>query len=472
MFKELVVSIFLNKAAAIKGFDEIEKKAKQSSNTIMGTFGKVGKVGAILGAGALGIGIKAVRDIYKETGKFVDFTSSFDMPVEKVSKFTNLMSMFGGSTDESLNSLQTLEQALIDLRTKAEGPLKEVSAILGIDVKNGTSSLDLIKQIRGGLTDINRGGKIKSLQELGIFSPSMMRYMKASDKEFEEMRKEAEKMYVINDKTAKNYENMQRTIAKMKQSWYGFGAVVLGETLGPIEKFTDKADSFFKKIIADEKSLQGLKWGGLTLLGTVLLSLTIGILAAHGPIIALSAAIVGIGATIAINMPKIKEGIKHLTPKQKKSFGLQFGAGATVGGIIGGLLGSVFPVVGTAIGATAGAAIGGMGTTMGIQAFKTLKATLKNRDILKKGENFNKLPTLNFQDEYKNMMKNDIVDFESSNRHRLYAERYEPTPQNNHFAFGNIYIQANNPEELINNLTSNIGKSMDDVMYQISNNKR
>ena len=224
--RQAVINFIVNTQAAkqqISGFKSSFKNATQEmSRTFLGKFGAVGA--------AFG-GFKAIKDIFDQTRKMTEFAQSFSVPVEEVSKFANTLSMFGGSSDTALADLERVQQAIVDFRTTGGGALKTVAAQIGMSLYTADgkikNSIQVIEGLRGKFKDLSEDAQLKVAQELGLADPATLQMLRASDEEYQKMRADAEKMNVVNAKTAERVQTITRILAQMKQQWFAIGSTLL-----------------------------------------------------------------------------------------------------------------------------------------------------------------------------------------------------------------------------------------------------
>lgn len=224
--RQAVINFVVNVQSAkqqIAGFKASFKNATQEmSNTFVGKFGAVGA--------AFG-GFKAIKDIFDQTRKMTEFAQSFSVPVEEVSKFANTLSMFGGSSDAAVADLERVQQAIVDFRTTGGGALKTVASQIGMSLYTADgkikNSIQVIEGLRGKFKDLSEDAQLKVAQELGLADPATLQMLRASDEEYQKMRADAEKMNVVNAKTAERVQTITRILAQMKQQWFAIGAALL-----------------------------------------------------------------------------------------------------------------------------------------------------------------------------------------------------------------------------------------------------
>ena len=129
MSLEAVMTFMVNTRSALKEIKDFKAKVKNATDEM-----RKNALSSILpAAGAFG-GFKALKDVYDTTRKLADFSERFTLPVEDVSRFNNVLSLFGGTTETAVSDLGKLEQAIVDLRTTGGGALRTVANQIGLSL--------------------------------------------------------------------------------------------------------------------------------------------------------------------------------------------------------------------------------------------------------------------------------------------------------------------------------------------------
>ena len=238
MSLEAVMTFMVNTKAALKEISDFKAKVKNATDEM-----RKNALSSILpAAGAFG-GFKALKDVYDTTRKLADFSERFTLPVEDVSRFNNVLSLFGGTTETAVSNLGKLEQAIVDLRTTGGGALRTVANQIGLSLYDNEGkikgSLEMLESLREKFKDLSEFQQLKVAQELGLDDPATLRMLRASEEEYAKMAAEAEKMNVIGSDTARKVQTLNRLLATMRASWQGVGATVLGVVLKPVEMLSD-----------------------------------------------------------------------------------------------------------------------------------------------------------------------------------------------------------------------------------------
>ena len=231
MEKRAVIDFLVNTQNALKQIENFKGKINRAADSIKSSL--VGKLGAV---GTAFLGLSSIKNVYEKTLQLSNLAETFNLPIEKVSLFANQLSVFGGSSEDAAEAIRTLEQSIVDLRTTGGGALRDVAGQVGISLYNANgeimSSLEIIDQLRDRFKGLNKDAQVKVAQQLGLGSPAALRLLRATDEEYKELTKEAQKFGVINKETQQRVIKMQRSFAKLSQSFLAFGASLI-DTFSP-----------------------------------------------------------------------------------------------------------------------------------------------------------------------------------------------------------------------------------------------
>lgn len=251
--RQAVINFVVNTRSAKEQISSFKSSFKAATQEMSHTFvGKFGAIGAAFG------GFRAIKDIFDQTRKLTEFAQSFSVPVEQVSKFANTLSMFGGSSDTAVADLERVQQAIVDFRTTGGGALKAVSAQIGMSLYTADgkikNSVQVIEGLREKFKGLSESAQLKVAQELGLSDPATLSMLRASDAEYKKMRADAEKMNVVNSKTAERVQTITRILAQMKQQWFAIGATLLEYVEKPLNMVI-KAMEWFNGLSEQTKGM-------------------------------------------------------------------------------------------------------------------------------------------------------------------------------------------------------------------------
>lgn len=204
LFSNAVINFAVNTQNALQQITGFQQKF---SNTI----------GQLKGLVAGFIGFQGLKGAYNTLTQLIDTADKWNIPVEKVSKFSNLFAEFGGTTDEAVASLDKFQQMANQLKFHSSGPLRELSAVLRTNLAN-KDYMGVIKALRSQWGLLNSDAQAEVQNMLGLDSAAMRRMLSASNEEFAEAVKRAEKFGVVTEDTAKAIRDMRKALAETKQA--------------------------------------------------------------------------------------------------------------------------------------------------------------------------------------------------------------------------------------------------------------
>lgn len=186
------------------------------------------------------VGFQGLRGAYNTLTDLVDVANKWDLPVEKVSQFTNLFTQFGGSAEEAVASLDKFQEMANQLRFHSSGPLKELSAILRTNLSN-KDYMGVIQAIRSQWGQLNASARAEVQRMLGVSSDAMRRMLASSDQEFAAALKNSEKFGKLTAENAEKLFEMRKSLAETKQAMTMAMAPVLEALLPIVNALRDMA---------------------------------------------------------------------------------------------------------------------------------------------------------------------------------------------------------------------------------------
>lgn len=231
MFSDAVINFWLNVGDAKKQLDGLQGAFAKTADKIQNNF--IAKLGGLaLG----GVGIKGLTNVYDEALKIQNLAESWNLPVEKVSAFTNAFSLLGGSTDDALNTVNSLQQAANQLSFHSSGPFRELSAVIRQNLfkKDYQGAIEAIRREYSRLSkDPGRNGQKELLNMLGIDNLPFMRMLKLTDAEYAETNKKAQEFGVLTEKATQSLRSMENSLSTIRQALKAVSYPVL-EKLAPV----------------------------------------------------------------------------------------------------------------------------------------------------------------------------------------------------------------------------------------------
>lgn len=227
MFSDAIINIWLNVGDAKKQLDGLQGAFAKTADKIQNNF--IAKLGGLaLG----GVGIKGLTNVYDEALKIQNLAESWNLPVEKVSAFTNAFSLLGGSTDDALGAIDKLQNLSNQLKFDSSGALRELSAVIGTNLfnKDYQGAIDALRQNFGAL---NTDAQKKVVDMLGIDNLPFMRMLKLTDAEYAETNKKAQEFGVLTEKASEALRSMEISLSTIRQALKAVSYPVL-EKLAPV----------------------------------------------------------------------------------------------------------------------------------------------------------------------------------------------------------------------------------------------
>ncbi len=186
------------------------------------------------------VGFQGLRGAYNTLTDLVDVANKWNLPVEKVSQFTNLFTQFGGSAEEAVASLDKFQEMANQLRFHSSGPLKELSAILRTNLSN-KDYMGVIQSIRSQWAQLNTAARAEVQRILGVSGDAMRRMLASSDQEFAAALKNSEKFGKLTAQNAEKLFEMRKSLAETKQAMTMAMAPVLEALLPIVNALRDMA---------------------------------------------------------------------------------------------------------------------------------------------------------------------------------------------------------------------------------------
>lgn len=227
MFSDAIINIWLNVGDAKKQLNGLQGAFAKTADKIQNNF--IAKLGGLaLG----GVGIKGLTNVYNEALKIQNLAESWNLPVEKVSAFTNAFSLLGGSTDDALGAIDKLQNLSNQLKFDSSGALRELSAVIGTNLfnKDYQGAIDALRQNFGAL---NTDAQKKVVDMLGIDNLPFMRMLKLTDAEYAETNKKAQEFGVLTEKATQSLRSMEISLSTIRQALKAVSYPVL-EKLAPV----------------------------------------------------------------------------------------------------------------------------------------------------------------------------------------------------------------------------------------------
>lgn len=204
LFSKATINFAVNTQNALQQITGFQQKFSNSISQM-----KTGLMGFL--------GYQGIKGAYHGLTNLVDTAEKLNMPVEKMSQWANLFSVFGGSTEEATASLEKFDKLSRDLKFHSSGPLRELSAVLRTNLNNKDFD-GLISAFRSQWGHLNDDAKREVLDMLGADAPALRRIIGASSAEFEKAKHEADRMHKITKDEADSILQMEKNLATLKKT--------------------------------------------------------------------------------------------------------------------------------------------------------------------------------------------------------------------------------------------------------------
>lgn len=254
------ITLYFNTDDALKGLQKIQGKFSNATNNLQNMFKKISLFSSIL----TGLSIKGVINQLDELSKPREM---FGLRMEDISKFNNLLATVGGTTEEAVEGIESIQKAIGQFKIGLGGPFKELSALIGVSIYKAGGEIkqfdEILDELRLKFKNIDKDAQLEVLSRLGINTTSFLRLLRTSDEEYKELKNTASGMYTMTDKEYKLYIEWVKKLQELKQSFLGVGVSLLEftqpflETLKKVLDYFNSLDKGTQKLIAGLMLLGG-----------------------------------------------------------------------------------------------------------------------------------------------------------------------------------------------------------------------
>lgn len=237
MFSDAVINFWLNTADAKKQLSGLQGAFAKTADSIQSNF--IARLGGLALGGA---GIKGLMGVYDEAVKIQNLAESWNLPVEKVSAFTNAFSLLGGTTDDALNVVNSLQKAANQLSFHSSGPFRDLSAVIRQNLfkKDYQGAIEAIRREYSRLSEEpGRNGQKELLNMLGIDNLPFMRMLKVTDEEYAEINKKAKEFGVLSEEASEAIKRTEISFATIGQALQAVAYPVLEKLAPVLDKISD-----------------------------------------------------------------------------------------------------------------------------------------------------------------------------------------------------------------------------------------
>lgn len=309
MSNTAVINFLFNSQGAINELENFKSRFGSAIDSIQNS--------AIVKFGALGAtlaGIFSVKDLVEHTELIGELNTKYHDLIDttKASKFSNLIELLGGTDTEAVQAMDKLQGVVQDLN---QGKAPDFIKMLGLQARDANGklkdSVTFAKELREAMKPYSNAQQTKWLEELGVYSPAMKRFMSMTDDELAEYTAKAEKMGVVSEESYQRVLKFREAIARLRGAFRRLGETILKLGLGTlIDKITDSMEKFLDLDEESQEKIMAMAAAFTVLFLAVkpatniikLVASAVKLIAALSPAVIAAAAIVGLIAAVTFNI--------------------------------------------------------------------------------------------------------------------------------------------------------------------------
>lgn len=189
-------------------------------------------------------------------GAFLDFDAKSSLSPDYVSRLADAMTSVGGTTDDAINTLDTLQQSLMDT-SFGQGSLIEAAKKWGLTLHDSSGQLlsadKMLIEISKRMQRMSKAEQVDLVSTLGL-NDSALRFLQEGPLAIQ--NKMANAAFVINEKDIEAAKNLRESTARIKQTFKAIGLDIqrivipfIDKALGAIKEIP----SALRKIFTDTK---------------------------------------------------------------------------------------------------------------------------------------------------------------------------------------------------------------------------
>lgn len=194
-------------------------------------------------------------------GAFLNFDAKSNIDVEYASRFADAMTRVGGSTEDALNTLEHIQQSLVDTKFGA-GTLIEAAKKYGLALHDSNGQLlnteNMLLEISKRMQSMTKAEQLDFANTIGLDDASI-RLLQKGPEGLKSMMANAQ--FVVSKDDLKNAEKLRESTAYIKQTFKAIGLDVQRILIPFIAKAIDIIKSIpvmLRKIFLDTEIGKGL----------------------------------------------------------------------------------------------------------------------------------------------------------------------------------------------------------------------
>lgn len=196
-------------------------------------------------AGAAFDKLSSITSSFTESmASFLDFDAKTNLSPEYVSRLSDAMASVGGSTDDAINMLDTLQQSLMDT-SFGQGALIDAARKWGLTLHDSSGQLlsadKMLIEISKRMTRMSKAEQLDLINTLGL-NDNALRLLQQGPSQLQ--NKMANATFVVNEKDIEAAKSIRESAARIKQTFKAIGL----DIQRIIIPFIDKALGAIKEI--------------------------------------------------------------------------------------------------------------------------------------------------------------------------------------------------------------------------------
>jgi hypothetical protein len=219
---DIFINFVFNKKNVEKGINEIKEDFKGIGGAVAKGLG-VPKLGLISGVAGAIYGLKQVYNILGDVGNMAD---KFSLPVETVSKFSNLMSLVGANTNEALASFEKLQGGIVDFHTTGEGWIRDFSSTFAVSMDNVKTTDGLLNSLRNTYKTLQNDDQRAKFNMI-VGDEKLLRLVHMQNDEYDKAINKRGGMRTITAEQVKGARDLDIALAQLKNAGVGLGATFM-----------------------------------------------------------------------------------------------------------------------------------------------------------------------------------------------------------------------------------------------------
>lgn len=193
--------------------------------------------------------------------KFADFSEKTGMSVENASRLASALELVGGSADEALDTMESIQQAIVDA-SFGGGSLVEAAKKYGIQLFDNNGNLlkteGILIAISKRMQVLNKAQQADLASSLGLGDAGTRLLQKGPGELLSKMNSAS---FVVSEKDAENARKIRESTVRIKQTFKAIGLdiqrLVIPFVAKALDFFKDVPEKF-RKLFLDSKIARGI----------------------------------------------------------------------------------------------------------------------------------------------------------------------------------------------------------------------